>query len=117
MTGLGEVVRTVAERPDVTGAVLVSADGLPIQHAARGPLEAETVAALVATAARHAASLTDALALGAVETLVLECTGGLAVAARVGAGDWLLVLPADGADVGTLLYDLRRHRPALASLL
>jgi predicted regulator of Ras-like GTPase activity (Roadblock/LC7/MglB family) len=52
-----------------------------------------------------------------METMVLECAGGLIVLTRLGSGDWLLVLPADGADLGDLLYDLRRHRPALASLL
>jgi predicted regulator of Ras-like GTPase activity (Roadblock/LC7/MglB family) len=117
MTGLGEVVRTVAERPDVAAAVLVSADGLPIQHAGRRALDPDSVAALAATAARHAGALADATALGAVETIVLECGSGLLAAARLGAADWLVVLPADGADLGTLLYDLRRHRPAFASLL
>ena len=117
MTGLGEVVRTVAERPDVAAAVLVSADGLPIQHAGRRALEPESVAALAATAARHKRALADSVGLGAVETIVLECTAGLLAATRLGGADWLVVLPADGADLGALLYDLRRHRPALASLL
>jgi predicted regulator of Ras-like GTPase activity (Roadblock/LC7/MglB family) len=117
MTGLADVVRTMAERPDVAAAVLVSADGLPIQHAGRRTLDADAVAALAATGARHAGSLTDALGLGSPETLAVECGGGLLVLARLTSGDWLLVLPADSADLGTLLYDLRRHRAALASLL
>ena len=117
MTGLADVVRTMAERPDVAAAVLVSADGLPIQHAGRRTLDADAVAALAATGARHANSLTDALGLGSPETLALECAGGILVLARLTSGDWLLVLPANGADLGTLLYDLRRHRAALASLL
>jgi predicted regulator of Ras-like GTPase activity (Roadblock/LC7/MglB family) len=117
MTGLADVVRTMAERPDVAAAVLVSGDGLPIQHAGRRTLEPDAVAALAATSARHAGALAEAVALGTMETMVLECAGGLIVLTRLGSGDWLLVLPADGADLGDLLYDLRRHRPALASLL
>jgi predicted regulator of Ras-like GTPase activity (Roadblock/LC7/MglB family) len=117
MTGLADVLRTMAERPDVAAAMLVSADGLPIQHAGRRALDADAVSALAATGARHAGTLADALALGAVETLVLECASGLLVLARLGTGDWLLVIPAERADLGALLYDLRRHRPALASLL
>ena len=117
MTGLADVVRTMAERPDVAAAVLVSGDGLPIQHAGGRTLEPDAVAALAATSARHAGTLAEALALGPMETMVLECAGGLIVLTRLGSGDWLLVLPADGADLGDLLYDLRRHRPALASLL
>jgi predicted regulator of Ras-like GTPase activity (Roadblock/LC7/MglB family) len=117
MTGLGDVVRAMADRSDVAAAVLVSADGLPIQHAGRRALEPDAVAALAATAARHGGALADAIELGPVETLVLECGAGLLAVARLGSGDWLLVLPADGADLGALLYDLRRHRPAIASLL
>jgi predicted regulator of Ras-like GTPase activity (Roadblock/LC7/MglB family) len=117
MSGLADVVRTMAERSDVAAAVLVSADGLPIQHAGRRTLEPDAVAALAATAARHAAALSDALEFGPVETLVLECGAGLLALARLASDAWLLVLPAEGADLGTLLYDLRRHRPAIASLL
>lgn len=117
MTGLADIVRTMAERPDVAAAVLVSADGLPIQHAGRRTLDPDAVAALSATGARHTGALAEALALGAMETMVLECAAGLLVLARLGSGDWLLVIPADRAELGGLLYDLRRHRPALASLL
>ena len=117
MSGLADVVRTMADRPDVAAAVLVSADGLPIHHAGRRPLDPDAVAALSATGALHAGALAEALALGTVETLVFECGTGLLVLARLASGDWLLVVPADGADLGALLYDLRRHRPALAALL
>jgi predicted regulator of Ras-like GTPase activity (Roadblock/LC7/MglB family) len=117
MSGLADVVRTMAERPDIAAAVLVSADGLPIHHAGRRTLDPDVVAALSATGARHAGALSEALVLGAMETLVLECAGGLLVLARLASGNWLLVVPAEGADLGVLLYDLRRHRPALASLL
>jgi hypothetical protein len=47
---------------------------------------------------------------------VLETARGLAVVARIGA-DWLVVVPAESADAGALLYHLRVHRPALAALL
>src|SRR5688500_7863532 len=57
MTGLGDVVRSMAERSDVAAAVLVSADGLPIQHAGRRALEPDAVAALAATAARQGGAL------------------------------------------------------------
>ncbi len=116
MNGLGEAVRTFADRPDVAAVVLLSGDGLPIQAAGRRPLDAESAAALAATFTRHAAALTDAAGLGALETAVLETARGLAVVARVGT-DWLVVLPADDGDAGALLYDLRCHRAALLPLL
>ena len=37
--------------------LLLSGDGLPIEHAARGAFDSETVAALAATLAQHAGRL------------------------------------------------------------
>ena len=48
---------------------------------------------------------------------MLEFDGGYALLTAVRGGHWLLVLARADADVGTLLYDLRRDGPALASLL
>jgi hypothetical protein len=48
---------------------------------------------------------------------VLEYAGGLLVLSRAGTGDWLAVLATSDADVGPLLFDLRQHRTALATLL
>jgi predicted regulator of Ras-like GTPase activity (Roadblock/LC7/MglB family) len=117
MTGLGDVVRSFAERAGVEAALLLSKDGLPIEHAARQPFESETVAALAATLAQYASRLGRGTGQGELHTAVLEFAGGLLVLAAVGAGDWLAILARSGADVGPLLYDLRHHRPALAALL
>ncbi len=115
MAGLGDVVRALAERDAVASVVLLSADGLPIHHAGR-EVDADAIAALTATMVRDANLLADTLARGALGTMVLVSDRGLAIVARVGA-DWLVVLPVDGAEVGALLYDLRRHRSALTALL
>jgi predicted regulator of Ras-like GTPase activity (Roadblock/LC7/MglB family) len=117
MTGLGDVVRSFAERDGVDAALLLSGDGLPIEHAARAGFESETVAALAATLAQYAVRLGRGTAQGELQTAVLEFSGGLLVLAAVGAGDWLAILARADADIGHLLYDLRHHRPALAALL
>ncbi|MBA3521783.1 MAG: roadblock/LC7 domain-containing protein [Gemmatimonadales bacterium] len=117
MTGLGEVVQSLAARDGVEGVLLLSADGLPIERSREGTFESETVAALAATLARHADPLGQGSGRGELRTAVLEYSGGLAVLARVGGGDWLAILTEHGADVGPLLYDLRHHRPALTALL
>lgn len=117
MTDLGEVVRSLAARDGVEAVLLLSADGLPIQHAARGAFDSETVAALAATLAKHAELLGAGAGTGELSTAVLEYGGGLLVLARASAGDWLALQAADDADIGPLLYDLRQHRSALAPLL
>jgi predicted regulator of Ras-like GTPase activity (Roadblock/LC7/MglB family) len=117
MSGLGEVVQRLATRDGVEAVLLLSGDGLPIEHSARGAFEPETVAALAATLTQYAARLGAGASLGELSTAVLEFEDGLLLVARVGTGDWLAILAASEADIGPLLFDLRQHRPALAALL
>jgi predicted regulator of Ras-like GTPase activity (Roadblock/LC7/MglB family) len=118
MAGLGDVLRSLAARDGVQAALLLSGEGLPIDHAASGPFEPETVAALAATLAQYAARLGDGAGRGDLRTAVLDYSGGLVVLARASSSaDWLAILARPDADIGPLLYDLRHHRPALAGLL
>jgi predicted regulator of Ras-like GTPase activity (Roadblock/LC7/MglB family) len=117
MMPLGEVVQSLAARDGVEAVMLLSGDGLPIEHAARTAFDSEAVAALAATLAQHAARLGDGAGRGELAMGVLEFERGLVILARAGAGDWLAVLAAPEADVGPLLYDLRQHRSTLAPLL
>ena len=117
MAGLSDVLRSLAARDGVQAVLLLSGEGLPIDHAASGPFESETVAALAATLAQYAARLGEGAELGELRTAVLDYAGGLVVLARAGSEDWLAILARPDANVGPLLYDLRNHRPALAGLL
>jgi predicted regulator of Ras-like GTPase activity (Roadblock/LC7/MglB family) len=117
MADLGEVVRALSAREGVEAVLVLSGDGLPIEHAARGSFEAETLAALTATLVQYATRLGAGAGQGALRTAVLEYEGGLLIVAQLGAGDCLAILAAPEANVGSLLYDLRQHRPALSALL
>jgi len=117
MIELGAVVQSLARRPGVEAVLLLSGDGLPIDHAARAGFDSETVAALAATLAQHAARLGEGAGRGELGTAVLEFAAGLLLLARAGASDWLAILASADADIGPLLFDLRQHRPALATLL
>jgi hypothetical protein len=52
-----------------------------------------------------------------LSTGVLEYGDRMAIVAPVGGGNLLFVLTSAGINAGQLLFDLRRHRPALAQLL
>jgi predicted regulator of Ras-like GTPase activity (Roadblock/LC7/MglB family) len=117
MSGLAEVMRGLAAREGVQAALLLSGDGLAIEHAARERFEPEAVAALAATLARFAGQLGEGARQGELRTAVLEYADGLLVLARIGSADWLAVLAAAATDIGPILYDLRQHRPALGALL
>jgi predicted regulator of Ras-like GTPase activity (Roadblock/LC7/MglB family) len=116
MTGLAEVLRGLAAREGVQGALLLSGEGLPIDHAG-GAFEPEAVAALAATLAQYAGRLGEDAGRGELRSAVLEFACGPVVLARAGSSDWLAVLARPEADIGPLLYDLRHHGPALAGLL
>lgn len=117
MPGLADVIRGLSSREGVQAAVLLSADGLAIEHAGAEPIEPEAVAALGATLAQHATRLGQGTGRGDLVTGVLELALGTVVLARVGGGDWLALLADPDADIGSLLYDLRHHRAALTALL
>lgn len=117
MAGLSEVVRDLGTRPGVEAVLVLSADGLPIEHTARVPFEPEAVAALTATLIQYATRLGLGAGRGAARTSVIDFERGQLIVAQIGSGDSLAILAAPDADVGQLLYDLRQHRPALAELL
>jgi uncharacterized protein len=117
MANLTQVVRGLAERDGVEAVVVLSADGLPIEHSARGSFDAESLAALAATLVQYANRLGLGAGRGSLRNAVLEYERALLVVAQIGAGDCLAILASAEADVGQLLYDLRQHRPALAALL
>jgi predicted regulator of Ras-like GTPase activity (Roadblock/LC7/MglB family) len=117
MANLTQVVRGLAERDGVEAVVVLSADGLPIEHAAHGTFDAESLAALTATLVQYATRLGLGAGRGGLQNAVIEYERALLVVAQIGAGDCLAILAEADADVGPLLYDLRQHRPALAALL
>jgi predicted regulator of Ras-like GTPase activity (Roadblock/LC7/MglB family) len=116
MTGLADVLRGLAARDGVQGALLLSGEGLPIEHAGTG-FEAETVAALAATLGQYAGRLGEGADRGGFRLAVLDFERGPMVLARAGDSDWLAILARPESDIGPLLYDLRQHGPALAGLL
>ena len=115
MAGLAEIVRRFAAHEGVSGAVVVSPDGLPIDHAGTVP-DPDALAALTVTLLRPSVRLGEHAGAGQLFRSVLEFEAGYAMLTAVRGGHWLLVLARPDADVGALLFDLRRDGPALASL-
>ncbi|HKG32365.1 MAG TPA: roadblock/LC7 domain-containing protein [Gemmatimonadales bacterium] len=117
MANLTELVRGLAERDGVEAVLVLSADGLPIEHAARQPFDPESLAALTATLVPYATRLGLSAGRGALRNAVLEYDRALLIVAHIAAGDCLALLASAESDVGPILHDLRQHRPALAALL
>lgn len=118
MPALHDVLIALAARPDVAGVLVLSDEGLVIDSALTpGATEPEAAAALAATAQRALVGLGEAVGHGTPREVIIDAPGGTTVLRRLPSGATLLVLAAREGDLGALLYDLRRHGPALTELV
>lgn len=117
MPTIRELVQQLARRNGVDAVVVVGRDGLPIDAASADGIDPESVAAMLPSAIRSMSDLGSVGARGEFATGVLEFAGGLAVVAVLHADAMLVILVRPETNVGTLLFDLRRHRAAIAGLL
>jgi hypothetical protein len=116
MPGIRDVVEALHRRPGVEAVVVVGRDGLPIDSSGKD-VDADSLAALLPGVMRGAGELGAAGARGDFSLGVLEFGGGLAVVSTLNAEASLVVLVRPAANVGALLFDIQRHRSAIAGLL
>jgi len=117
MASIRDVVEALSRRSGVDAVVVVGRDGLPIDaHTANG-IDSESVAALLPTAINALTQLGEAGGRGPFGTAVLEFGKGLAVVSVLSADALLVILVQPATNVGGLLFDLHRHRSAIAGLL
>lgn len=117
MPGLRDVIQHLAERDGVDAVVVVSGDGLTIDHATRTGLDPEALAAMIPALTQTAGQVGAAAAGGDLNSAVFEFGGRLVVLSTLNEGNSLLVLTSTSTNIGALLYDLRKHQPAIAELL
>lgn len=117
MPNIQELVQALRRRAGISAAILLGRDGLVIDGQGETGLDIESVSALVPPILQGADDFGAGAARGALLTSVLEFPGGIAVVCALSAEAVLLVLAEPGASVGPLLYELRRHREQLASLV
>jgi len=112
MATIRDVVDALSRSNGVDAVVVVGRDGLPIDSRVANGVDAESVAALLPSAIKHMAG-----GRGDFTSAVLEFGRGLAIVAVLNAEALLIVLVQPATNVGALLFDLRRHRTAIAGLL
>jgi predicted regulator of Ras-like GTPase activity (Roadblock/LC7/MglB family) len=117
MATIREVVEALSRRTGVDAVVVVGRDGLPIDSRTANGVDAESVAALLPSVINGMAQLGQAAGRGDFGAGVLEFGAGLALVSVLHADALLVVLVQPSTNVGALLYDLRRHRSAIAGLL
>jgi predicted regulator of Ras-like GTPase activity (Roadblock/LC7/MglB family) len=117
MATIREVVEALSRRSGVDAVAVVGRDGLPIDSRAVNGVDTDNVAALLPSVINGMAQFGQAGGRGDFGTGVLEFGSGLAVVSVLNADALLVVLVRPSTNVGALLYDLRRHRSAIAGLL
>lgn len=117
MPTIRDVVRALASRDGVDAVIVLGRDGLPIDaHAANG-VDSEGVAALVPSIVAACNRLGVASGRGDFGTGVVEYASGLAIVSAVAPEAILAILLRPDTNIGPLLFELRRHRSAIAGLL
>lgn len=117
MPTIRELVAALAKRDGVEGVVLLGRDGLVIDGRTAPGTDIDHLAAHVPSLVSAADDLSTRSARGTLATAVLEYDNGLAVVTTLSPDALLLVLVHPSANVGSLLFDLRRHRSHIASIV
>ncbi len=117
MPTIRDLVGAIRQRAGVDAAVVLGRDGLLIDSQSRGEFEAEHVAAHLPAVVAAADEFGAAADRGQLATAVLEHERGLCVVSALSRDALLLVVLGPDADVAQLLFDLRRARSQIASLV
>jgi len=117
MASIRDLVGAIRQRDGVEAAVVLGRDGLLIDSQAVAGVDAEDLAARIPAIIGAADDLGAAVARGPLTTAVLEHRDGIAVVSVLSDDAILLVLVRPHANVGQLLFELRRNREHIASLV
>ncbi|MET8575707.1 roadblock/LC7 domain-containing protein [Streptomyces sp. NPDC005012] len=103
--------------PELTGALLASADGLVLAHETPPGTEPEGLAALTAAALGVGARLTDAARRGDFRELLVRGSAGYVATYAAGPAAVLTLLAGDRVNVGRLHLEGRRAGSRIAHLM
>ncbi len=117
MPTIRDLVGAIRQREGVDAAVVLGRDGLLIDGQAVPGLASEEVAAHVPQVVTAADEFGAAAGRGTLTTAILEYAGGLAIVSVISSEAILLVLLRPNANIGQLLFELRRNREHIASLV
>jgi predicted regulator of Ras-like GTPase activity (Roadblock/LC7/MglB family) len=117
MATIRDVVQALARRPGVQAAIVLGGDGLPIDSAVHNGMDPDSVAALVPPVVAACGHLGIAASCGAFGATAVEFASGTTLVANLTPDAVLALVVTPGTNVGALLYEIRKHRAAIAGLL
>jgi predicted regulator of Ras-like GTPase activity (Roadblock/LC7/MglB family) len=117
LPSIRDLVAAIRQREGVDAAIVLGHDGLLIDSQLAPGLDAEDMAARVPAIIASATEFGAATRRGELLTAVLEHQSGLAVVSVLSSEAILLVLVNPQANIGQLLFELRRNREHIAALV
>jgi hypothetical protein len=117
MPTIHDLVAAIRDREGVLAAVVLGRDGLVIDAQGVPSVDTENAAAHVPPVLLASEELGHASQQGALLTSVLEHERGYSIVAALSAEAVLLVLALPSVNLAQLLYELRRNRANIASLV
>ena len=117
MPSIRDLVGAIRQREGVEAAVVLGRDGLLIDSQGVPGLDPEDLAARIPAIIGPADDLGEGIGRGTLITAVLEYPRGLAIVSVLNADAILVVLVRPDANVGQLLFELRRNREHIAALV
>ena len=117
MASIRDLVAALRQREGVDAAIVLGRDGLLIDSQTIPGLSAEDLAARIPSIIGPADEMGTAASRGEIVSLVLEHQHGIAIVSVLNAEAILLVLVQPSANIGQLLYELRRNREHIAALV
>lgn len=116
MPTIRDLTVAIRQRPGIEAVVVLGRDGLLIDSQSTTALDAEGLAARVPGIVASADEIGMTTGKGAMRIALVEHEHGYAIVSSVGDDAVLCVLTSLTADLGSLLYDVRRHRESIARL-
>ena len=117
MPTIRDLVGALRQREGVEAAIVLGRDGLLIDSQSVPNLDAEDMAAHVPSIINAADEFGAAAGRGTLTTAILEHPKGIAIVTVLSQEAVLLVLVQQTANIGQLLFELRRNREHIASLV
>lgn len=117
MSTIRDVVQALGTRDGVQAVIVLGRDGLLIDALAGNGLDADGVSALVPAVVTACDRVGAASGRGAFGTCLIEFGEGLLLIAGLTADALMAVAFAGGTNIGPHLYEIQRHRSAIAELL
>jgi predicted regulator of Ras-like GTPase activity (Roadblock/LC7/MglB family) len=117
VSSIRDVIEALGQHDGVEAVVLLGTDGLPIDSQTPAGTDPEALAAVIPDVLRACDQLGSSAESGALEMGVFEFDGRAAVVANLHPDAKLLILAKRRANIGPLLYDLKRYRAEIADAL